>query len=369
MSQLRDATSCYRFTIIGVACSCLAMIGCAPDTGPEFKLLHEYKGFDSRVVHAQFNSDSSLIAAGGSRGIIVWDAKTGNLQTEFGESCFSLQFLPNTTELLVAVANNELAISSANDGRRIRLVTSSLKCPQYAMAVSAEGHYALTGDGYEPGQKGFVAGENSARLWNLRQSTLIREFHGHRGAIYAVAFSPDGKLALSAGCDGTMRLWNIDTGAELQQYGDLHIPERFDRIPHGSVCFSPDGKLGLKGWQLWDLEKREMLHRLRVEEQDPKIPQNIIVKSYAIVSEFTLDGKRIVSGDNDGRIRLWETSTGKLLCEARAFKNRSEVWSIALSPDGKTVLTAGDGHIPGFSAVASGEPGYDLTVRLFKLPE
>src|SRR5436305_1254683 len=71
----------------------------------------------------------------------------------------------------------------------------------------------------------------------------------HAGGVHAVAFSPDGKLALTSGNDNRARLWDAATGKPLAQ------------LPHqGSVralAFSPDGRLILTGSldrtaQLWD---------------------------------------------------------------------------------------------------------------------
>jgi WD40 repeat protein len=42
---------------------------------------------------------------------------------------------------------------------------------------------------------------------------------GHPGEVFSVAFSPDGKLALSGGFDKTLKLWEIATGRELRSFG------------------------------------------------------------------------------------------------------------------------------------------------------
>jgi WD40 repeat protein len=53
---------------------------------------------------------------------------------------------------------------------------------------------------------------------------------------------------------------------------------------------------------------------------------------------WTPDGKRIVSGGNDGHLIVWNAQTGKLL--KRIMGTTSAMWSIALSPDGVSANTS-----------------------------
>ena len=62
----------------------------------------------------------------------------------------------------------------------------------------------------------------------------------HDGAVFAVAFSPDGQTALTGSDDNTARLWDVKTGqprgAALKHDGAV-----------GAVAFSPDGQTALTG--------------------------------------------------------------------------------------------------------------------------
>ncbi len=55
---------------------------------------------------------------------------------------------------------------------------------------------------------------------------------------------------------------------------------------------------------------------------------------------FSPDGRTIVSGSDDGSVRLWDVLTGKHI---QTFtRNANRVLSVAFSPDGKTIASGGD---------------------------
>src|SRR5262249_29757588 len=57
----------------------------------------------------------------------------------------------------------------------------------------------------------------------------------HPGGINAMVLPPDGKAVLTAGGDGTVRVWDVSTGKELRRFGAF-------RSAVQSIALSPDGK-------------------------------------------------------------------------------------------------------------------------------
>ena len=78
---------------------------------------------------------------------------------------------------------------------------------------------------------------------------------GHTGPVEAAMWSPDGTSAFTASLDGTVRMWDSDTGAELLQLVGL------EDVP--SLSVSPDGRhLATSAGgvaKVWTLELSELI--------------------------------------------------------------------------------------------------------------
>ena len=83
---------------------------------------------------------------------------------------------------------------------------------------------------------------------------LVRTFEGHSDWVNSVAFSPDGRYALSGSGDKTLKLWEISTGKLVRTFEGHSKWLAFV----SSVAFSPGGSYALSGsWdntlKLWDV--------------------------------------------------------------------------------------------------------------------
>jgi WD40 repeat protein len=151
--------------------------------------------------------------------------------------------------------------------------------------------------------------------WDAALQTL----EGHSSYVSSVAFSPDGKQAVSGSHDSTVRLWDAVTGAALQTL------EGHSRTVT-SVAFSPDGKQvvsgsGDKTVRLWDAVTGAALQTLEGHSS--------FVSSVA----FSPDGKQVVSVSHDSTVRLWDAVTGAALQTLEGHLDI--VTSITFSPDAK----------------------------------
>jgi WD40 repeat protein len=191
------------------------------------------------------------------------------------------------------------------------------------VAISADGKHAIS-----------ASWDGSLRYWDLDNHRLLLNLKLGESPAMSVALSPGGTQVLSGGGDRIMRLLNLETGEEIRTYAG-HPNTVWD------VAFSPDGKRALSGCsdgnaRLWDLGTGEILRTL---ETNPK--------GRAWTVAFTPDGRQAVTGGgntfekSDGpasSLRLWDLSTGK---QIRRFDGHTkDVRRVAVSPDGKRLLSA-----------------------------
>jgi eukaryotic-like serine/threonine-protein kinase len=114
------------------------------------------------------------------------------------------------------------------------------------------------------------------------------------------------------------------------------LASTFERM--WSAAFSPSGKQLVttddRNAQVWDAQSYRLLFTLNHGD----------VVYHAV---YSADGTKLVTGCNDGAVRIWDAASGVLLRELRRDKVKPRYYVIALSPDNKLVagLDLGMGHV------------------------
>jgi WD40 repeat protein len=183
-------------------------------------------GVEEIVSAVAFSLDGKFVASGGfDRTVRVWEANTGKevSRMTLSEPCSSVAFSPNS-KLIAAgdwFGNVYVLDISISSGKR----------RTFRNGIDWESVVVFSPDGKLIASSG---GNNySANIWDV--STGAEAVHlTHSDIVIAVAFSHNGKWAVSGSYDGTARIWEITTGNEIAR---ISLPNRLI-----SVAFSPDDK-------------------------------------------------------------------------------------------------------------------------------
>jgi RNA polymerase sigma factor (sigma-70 family) len=170
------------------------------------------------------------------------------------------------------------------------------------------------------------------RIWDTTTGRELRSQKGHASRIGSVAVAPDGRTVFTASDDGTARAWDAATGRELRRF-------KGHERPVTSVAISPDGRTlataGLDGSvRLWDPRTGKQRSTLNAP--------GFVARSVA----FAPDGRTLVAAGQDDNLAgvcvLWDVATGKRRWQTQGSSRSGWLNTVAMSPDGKLVLSGGD---------------------------
>ncbi len=185
------------------------------DTG---RLVATLRGHEDEVTSVAFTPDGKRLVSGGfDRTVILWDVEAGKVVHRFRGH-----------------GGEVLAVAVSPDGRRL------LACGG-RLSPAGDGGSSKAGDDRQGDVK--ARADTQRRLWDLETGESLRAFRGPWQTALGVAFSPDGRRALTGGMDKSVRLWDVETGEEVRVFEGHNAAVR-------AVAFTPDGRHALSGG--WD---------------------------------------------------------------------------------------------------------------------
>lgn len=193
----------------------------------------------------------------------------------------------------------------------------------YPVARLTHERGAVEAIAFSPDSKWLATGslDFTARVWEPATGQEIARME-HQQTVLTVAFSPDGRWLATGSQDGTARVW--DVGSKGQEVA--RMTHEGDVV---AVTFSPNGRwlatASVDGTShVLDMTTDQEI--LRLEHQEA-----------VLAVAFSPDGSWFATGSNDGTIRVWEASTWN---EVARLAHQDTVLAVAFSPDDRWLATA-----------------------------
>lgn len=203
--------------------------------GATFKRARTLRGHDGLVWNAAFSANSKFLASA-SRQIKIWDIPSGAERFEFasGKTLIrSVVFHPKKPWLFSAATDGSVRLWEVQDGRAMGTL-HQFPGMVAKLAVDPSGRWLAA-----------ACADHHVALWDLdalevAQGQLVGRapeqlLKGHKHAVWAVTFSPDGRYLASGSVGGIVHLWDTASWSRLATFPLSDTQVR-------SVCFSPDSR-------------------------------------------------------------------------------------------------------------------------------
>lgn len=267
-----------------------------------------------QILHAEYSPDGARIVTGEMDGFVrLWDSRTGRLllaSRPHTAGIWSTRFSRDGSRIITSSFDQTGTVLNAVTLEPVQLLPLNEDI-QRGGSLSPDGKMALT-----------VSRDRNARLIRISDGSLLWNFTKDTVRWYDSDFHPREDILVVAG-QRTALILRISDGSIVAS-----LPAHPGNIL--GIRFSPDGSLIATACA-------DRVLRVFTTDRQTMVFSSLNETAYLHSVAWSPDGALLATGDDSGRLAIWDANDGQLL---GSVESRSSMYKINFSPDGRRIVVA-----------------------------
>lgn len=287
------------------------------------------------ILALAISPDDELVACNRGEQLFVYDVRGPRLAATLADPAFARDGRPDVAhlDLIRSLAFDRSGNWLASGGfrtvklwRRPRTTLEksiASQQPIRSFAVSSDGSRLAVG-----------AESGAIELHALGGNDPPKTLPGHTNAVTGLAFSADGSRLFSASLDRSVRAWGVAHGEPGGRLATLAEARSLVLLPGSDQLATAEADNVVRIWKISNIVTDSAAGESPAPARELK-GLNRPAVSLATAPELA---DRLLSGDEEGRLRMWNTATGEVI---RDFGHEAPITAVAIRPDGARVISVG----------------------------
>lgn len=319
------------------------------------KLTGTFQGHNREVTCLVVSENGRKLLSGSrDRTVRLWDLEDGTCLTTLRADgpILSVALSRDCGLALCGTLSGGVILWDLFTGREL-LSVQERRAPVTAVALSAYGRYAVTSNS-----------NYAMKLWDLQTGKCIRIFTGYQGEIHSITFCQEDRFIMTGGTDNVLRMFEVNTEASFH-VAPLMLSQ--DVSAEESIADQDSFEQEMNAAKE-DFNKGEMLaaaahlrkaRSLPGYEREPAafeawtalyrhLPRKTIRGAWKVreweghstritKAAVSPDGRRILTGDGNGLLKLWDASSGRCIHELNGHSKI--IHSVSFTRDGRRAVS------------------------------
>ena len=273
------------------------------------------------ILSARFSPDNRLLATSEMNGCVhLWDVASGKEQLRLSGHwgiVHAFAFSPDSKFLAVGARDGIIRLFNTTSGQ-INHLWKGHTAAVTGIEFATKGEFLVTS-----------SADQTVRIWNPKRSVATQVLKGSTSAVETLAISPDKQWLATGNRGGEVAVWKINNNEETPLPASLLRPLHAIRLllPEGRYCTALDKKNYLA---IWDTLSRKMSLYCPIAPPEEAI----------CVTAFSQDGTRVVTTQQNGRVTIRDTVTGRI--QTTFISSITTIAIATFSPKGDYIAIAGN---------------------------